>query len=379
MLLLSSSKLTGLLKPFALALCALSFPALADITIAQVAPFSGPLANTGKAYRAGAQIYFDSINAVGGIQGEQIRFISQDDGYKPEETVRLIQETIQKEHPLAFIGTVGTTNVENVLKSKVLEQAETPLVGIRTGAKPVLEQLPPYIFSTRASYAAEIQEITKQLWVKRVAVFYQNDRFGQDGLAAAETALKKRDIELVAKGAYERNTINVEQAVQTIASASPEAIILISNTAATAEFIKGIRTKRITPVIVSLSVTDGPQVSKLIGSAMTHGLTISQVVPNPHANSPHGMELAAAYKQFPPKDSELNHTVGEGYAAAKVLVEAIRRAGTNPTPKKIRDALASIQKFDAYGVPINFSSASHVGSNFVALTIMDGNGKISTY
>lgn len=373
----SVNNLTTQLKVFALALCACSFPALADITIAQVAPFSGPLANTGKAYRAGAQIYFDSINAAGGIQGQKIRFISQDDGYKPEETVRLIQETIQKEHPLAFIGTVGTANVEGILKSKVLTKAETPLIGIRTGARPVLEQLPPYIFSTRASYAAEVQEITKQLWVKRVAVFYQNDHFGQDGLAAAETALKNQGIELVAKGAYERNTTNVEQAVQTIASTAPEAIILLSNTAATAEFIKGIRAKGIAPVLVSLSVTDGPQVSKLIGSTMTHGLTVSQVVPNPHANTPFGMELVAAYNRFPPKDSELNHTVGEGYIAAKVLVEAIRRAGANPTPKKTRDALASIQKYNAYGIPINFSPKNHAGSHFVALTIMDGNGKIS--
>lgn len=372
-----AKKFSAQLKLFILALCACSFPALADITIAQVAPFSGPLANTGKAYRAGAQIYFDSINAAGGIQGQKIRFISQDDGYKPEETVRLIQETIEKERPLAFIGTVGTANVESVLKSKVLNQAETPLIGIRTGAKPVLEQLQPYVFSTRASYAAEVQEITKQLWVKRVAVFYQNDHFGQDGLAAAETALKKQGIELVAKGAYERNTTNVEQAVQAIASAGPEAIILVSNTAATAEFIKGIRAKGIAPVLVSLSVTDGPQVSKLIGSTMTHGLTVSQVVPNPHANTPFGMELAAAYKRFPPNDSELNHTVGEGYVAARVLVEAIRRAGANPTPKKTRDALASIQKYNAYGIPINFSPANHAGSRFVSLTIMDGNGKIS--
>src|SRR3954471_13232281 len=83
-----------------------------EIVVAQVAPFTGPQGPTGKGLRAGIQLYFDHVNETGGINGARIKFISKDDAYKPEETVRLFRETIAAERPAAFIATVGTANIE---------------------------------------------------------------------------------------------------------------------------------------------------------------------------------------------------------------------------------------------------------------------------
>src|SRR5689334_4198616 len=87
-----------------------------EIVVAQVAAFSGPLADRGKSIHAGIKLYIDKINAGGGINGAKIRLVAKDDAYKPAETVRLVKETIAAERPVAFIGSVGTTNVEALIK-----------------------------------------------------------------------------------------------------------------------------------------------------------------------------------------------------------------------------------------------------------------------
>src|SRR5262245_40600246 len=79
-----------------------------EITVAQVAAFTGAQASSGKAIRAGIKIYFDHVNKNGGINGDKLKLVTYDDGYKAEETVRLVKEVLAKEAPIAFIGILGT-------------------------------------------------------------------------------------------------------------------------------------------------------------------------------------------------------------------------------------------------------------------------------
>ena len=154
----------SMLKRTALILAALTVAgnALADIVIGQVTPLSGPLAPTGSHIRAGAQLYFDAVNASGGVHGQKIRLITKDDAYKASETVRLARELINEAQPLALFGFVGTGNVEALLKDKILTEAGIPLVMVRTGASSVLKSGNPWLFFTRASYEAEIKRIIQQ-------------------------------------------------------------------------------------------------------------------------------------------------------------------------------------------------------------------------
>lgn len=352
----------------------------ADIVIGQVAPFSGPLAPTGTHMRAGALLLFEQVNAAGGIHGAKIRLVSKDDGYKVPETVRLTRELIKEAQPLALVGVVGTGNVEALVKERVIEEAGIPVVGIRSGATSLIKPVNPLLFHTRASYAAEVDKIVQQLasiGFKRIAVFYQDDPFGLDGFAAAEASLKRAGVELVAKGPYEKNTTKVENAVKLIAAAKPQAVIMVSNTAASAAFVKQSRAAGNDAQLVALSVTDGPQVARIIGNDIAHGLGIAQVVPDPNSRAePITREMQDAFKKFAPKGVEVNHTLLEGYLAAKVLVEGLKRAGPNPTRKKLRDALEAIHDYDAGGVFIGVSAANHSGSRYVDITIMNRAGKV---
>ncbi|MCB1930880.1 MAG: ABC transporter substrate-binding protein [Candidatus Accumulibacter sp.] len=352
----------------------------ADLVVGQVAAFSGPLAPTGSHMRAGAQLYFDAVNAEGGIHGAKIRLISKDDGYKSAETVRLAREMLKESQPLAFIGFVGTGNVTAILEEKVLAEAGIPLVAVRTGAASVVERKDPLLFMTRASYAAEVQKIIDQYATtgyNRFAVLYQDDAFGRDVLGSAEQAIKAAGGTLVATGSYKKNTTDVGAAVKSIADAKPQAVIMIANTAASAEFLKQSREIGNSAQYVALSVTDAAQVVQRIGIDKAAGLVLTQVVPDPDSPTvPLIREIQNNFAKFKPQDVTANHTFVEGYLGAKVLGEALRRAGPNPTRQKVREALETMKNYDAGEVFISFSATRHTGSRFVDITILNQAGKL---
>src|SRR5436190_23079540 len=105
-----------------------------EIVVAQVAAFTGAQAVSGKAIRAGIKLYLDHINEAGGIGGDRIKLVTYDDGYKSDETVRLVKDVLVKEAPMAFIGVLGTANNEAIAKDGVLQRANVPLVGAISGA-----------------------------------------------------------------------------------------------------------------------------------------------------------------------------------------------------------------------------------------------------
>lgn len=352
----------------------------ATLVIGQVAPYSGPLAPTGSHVGAGAQLYFDRMNAAGGIHGAKIRLITKDDGYKVAETVKLTRELIKEAAPVALVGMVGTGNVEALVKEGVLAEADIPVVGIRSGALSLVSPVVPQLFHTRASYAAEVEKIVQQLattGIKRVAVLYQDDPLGLDGLAGAEKSLNQHKLQLLVKAPYEKNSTKVESAVKAISAVKPQAVIMVSNTAASAEFVKQSRAAGIDAQLLTLSITDGPQVVKRIGKETAHGLSIVQVVPDPSSRSlAVTRDLQDDYKRFAPKGIEINHTLLEGYLAGKVLAEGLKRAGPNPTRKKLREALEAMRDYDAGGLFIRFSPSSHSGSEFLDITILNKEGKV---
>lgn len=354
--------------------------ALAEIVVAQIAPFTGPLASTGKGLRAGAQLYFDAQNAAGGINGQNIRLYSADDGYDAEQTLRLVKEAAQVQRPLALLGIVGTGNVEALLRADLLGKLGIPLIGARSGASSLAARPLPWLFLTRAGYEHEISRLVGlylPLGYRRVAAFYQNDAFGRDGLKSLEQAVRKNGGELVARGSYEKNTTQVDHAVKTIAEAAPQLVIMVSNTAASAEFVRQFRATGVPAQLATLSVTDGAQVVDKAGAAIAHGLAISQVVPDPNdASLALIREIRERARKFPPADSPINHSFVEGYLAAKVLGEGIRRAGNDPTPKKLRDALEAISGYDVGGIVIGFAADDHIGSRYSDITILNRNGRL---
>ena len=349
-----------------------------EIVVGQVAPLTGLLAPTGNHVRAGAQIYFDAVNASGGINGQKIKLVSKDDGYKVPDTIKQAKALIEEMQPVALFGFVGTGNVEAVLKEKILDDNGIPLVMIRTGATSLAKSGNPWMFITRASYAGEIGKIF-QLYsatgYKNYGIFYQDDPFGQDGLASAEALAEKHGCKIVAKGSYEKNTTNVASAVKTIAAAAPHLVIMVSNTAASAAFIKQAKDAGLRTQFVAISTTDATQLVEAIGAPTAAGVAITQVVPHPDNRTvPLSKEFKENFTKYKPEGVVYNHALLEGYVGAKVLVEGLRRAGPAPTRKKLREALEQIRNYDLGDLQISYSPTNRAGTAFADINIISGNG-----
>ena len=364
---------------WALALAQQSFAS--DIIIGQVTPLSGPLAPTGIHTRAGAQLYFDVVNARGGVHGRKIKLITRDDGYQASETLRLAKALIDDVRPLAFFGVCGTGNVELLLSEKILADAETPLVAVRTGASTLSRSNNPWLFMTRASYATELDTFLKlssgAYGFRNYAILYQNDAYGLDVMASAEALMSTYDGKIISKASYEKNTTDVSAAAKTIAAAAPQVVIMVANTAASSDFVKLSREAGNTALFYALSVVEAAQVVQRIGNKLAHGILLTQVVPSPESGLlPIAREVMDSFSKFKPSDVSANPTLLEGYLGAKVLVEGLRRAGPNPTGRKLRDALEQIKDYDVGGVVVDFSPSKHVGVDYVDITIVGGQGKL---
>lgn len=350
-----------------------------DIVIGQVAPLSGVLASTGHQMVVGGKIYFDHINATGGIHGQKIRQLVVDDGYKVDETMRLTKELLARPEVVALYGFAGTANVGKLLTDGVLDQGGAALVAPYTGGEPLRSPFNPWIFHLRAGYADEAEHMVQQvttLGMQRIAVMYQDDGFGKAGLEGVKKALAKRNLNLSAGAPYERNTDKVDEAVKQITASDAQAVIMISVNRSTSAFVRRYRESGGGAQLYNISVVDPAEIVKLAGLKNAHGLGISQVVPYPYTpNLPAIREYQALLKKYAPNEL-INYTSFEQFLGAKVLVEALRRAGPGPTRAKVVKALESISQLDLGGITVKYSPENRVGSRYVEVTVIGGTGKL---
>ena len=356
-----------------------NYAAAADLVIGQVAPLSGVLASTGRQMVVGGQIYFDAINAQGGIHGAKIRHEVVDDGYKVAETVRLTRELLARPEVVALFGFAGTANVTQLLTDGVLDVGGAALVAPYTGGESLRNPFNPWIFHVRAGYADEAEHMVQQLTtlgMNRIAVMYQDDGFGKAGLLGVTNALDKRKLKLAVAAGYERNTDKVDEAVKKIKASDAQAIILVSVNKSTAAFMKLYRESGGGAQMYNISVVDPAELVKLAGLKNAHGLGISQVVPYPYmASMPVVREYQALLKKYAPNEL-VNYTSFEEFVGAKVLVEALRRAGPNPTRTKVVKALESMGSYDTGGITVSYSPSNRIGSRYVEVTVIGSSGKL---
>lgn len=366
----------SLLRSIGLLACALiaqSAWAQSDIIIGQSAALSGPAQALGTEMRDGALLYFDQINANGGVNGRKIVLKSLDDGYEPARAAANTKQLIEKEGAFALFGYVGTPTSAAALP--IFTEAKVPFVAPFTGAQLLREPFNRNIFNVRASYYDETELIVRHLTdlkIDRIAVFHQNDSYGQAGLAGVERAIKARNISIVAKGTVERNTVDVAAAVNAIKGANPQAVVMISAYKSCAAFITEMKRAGSQPTFWNVSFVGSKALSDELGYS-GRGVNISQVVPFPWDES---VAVVREYrKAIAAKKMEASFTSLEGYIGAKVLVEGMRRAGKNLTRDGLVNALESMNNYDAGGFRVSFGPNDHNASELVDLTIITKEGR----
>jgi len=346
------------------------------IVIGQSVSLSGPTGSLGEEMRQGALAYFEKVNRQGGINGRKIVLKTMDDAYEVNRTTANVTHLIENDKVFALFGLRGTAHTNAA--AKIFTPAKVPLIGTFSGAQSLREPFNRYIFHVRASYAEETERLIQQvslLGMKKIAVFYQNDSYGKEGRAAAEAAVKKRNLNLIAVGTVEPNSNDVNSAVDAIAKKEPQAVIMYASYKATASFVRQMLAERSHPQFMSLAIVNTSALVKELG-AESRGIGVSQVAPYPYSTSvPIVKEYQLAMKAIDPK-VDYSFVSLESYIAAKIFVEALRHAGAAPTREKLIAALESMSGYDAGGYTINYSPSNHEGSKFIDLTVIGANGKI---
>ena len=345
-----------------------------EVKVGQFAATTGPAAQLGLRMQTGMLAAFAAVNAAGGVNGREIKLVTRDDGYEPAKSVEAVKALIGQDKVFALIGSVGTPT--GIAAVPVLTEAQVPIIGMFTGAEALRVPLNRYVFHVRASYFDETERIVQHLTtlgVKKIAVFYQNDSYGKAGLEGVEKALTARQLKPVATGTFERNTVDVSKALDSIMKSAPEAIVQIGAYKACAAFIKQARAKGFGGQFFNVSFVGSKALADELGDAGL-GVVISQVVPFPYVtNTPIVREYQQAMTAAGEKAFDFSSM--EGYLSARVFIEGLRRAGKNPTRDSLISGLESIRDQNLGGFIVNFSPTKHTGSNYTDLTIIGRNGK----
>jgi ABC-type branched-subunit amino acid transport system substrate-binding protein len=328
------------LKATFLLLGALLGNAQAQILIGQTAGFSGPVAAGVKETTDGAKLYLDSINAKGGVHGQKIELVSLDDKFDPKLAAENARKLIEE-------------------RNVVLHQ-------------PVR----PRIFNVRATYQREAEKAVAHLTsmgISRIAVVLADDSFGADGLAGAQKGLAAAKLTPVVLEKFDRAKPDFGPIAPKIAKANTQAVVMVASGQAVVDGIKAFRAAGSAAQVVTLSNNASGGFIKSLG-ANARGVIVTQVFPSERSIAypmvKEAQELIKAKKQ-----GELSPAMLEGYAAAKVLVEGLRRAGPRPTRDKMQAALESIRKYDLGGLEVAYGPDDHTGLDFADLSIIGSDGK----
>ena len=344
------------------------------ILLGQAAVFTGPAAQLGIQMRNGAKTYFDHVNAQGGVHGRKIELLTLDDGYEPTRSGPNTKKLIEEHKVFALFGYVGTPTSAAALP--IFTEAKVPFFGPFTGAELLRQPFNRYIFNVRASYYDETDKIVEQVVStggKNIAVFYQNDAYGQAGLKGVEIAMAKRNMRISATGTVERNTVEVAAAAKAIHAVAPDAVVMISAYKSCAEFIRQMKKGGSATTFYNVSFVGAKALADELGKDGP-GVAISQVVPFPWSPS---IPVIKEYQQLSAKAGlkDYNFSAVEGFVAAKIFVEGLKRAGRDLNREKFIDALERMQDVDIGGFYAGFSAKSHSASKYVDLTIIGRDGK----
>jgi ABC-type branched-subunit amino acid transport system substrate-binding protein len=348
-------------------------PVAAQIVIGQTTGFSGPIAAGAKENTDGARLYFDHVNRRGGVNGQRIELVSLDDKFQPKLAVENARKLINDHRVLALFLNRGTPHTEAI--RPLLGEYKIALVGPSSGAMSLHFPVSPWIFNVRAPYQLEAVRAVKHLTsigMNRIAVASVDDAFGADCVIGARKGFDEAGIEPVSMLRFDRDKPDFSAIAQASVKTNAQAVLFIGSSGAVADGTRALRAQGSQAQIVTLSNNASRGFVQQMGPN-ARGTIVAQVFPRerslsaPIVKEAHDLAVAKGMKEVTP-------AMLEGYAAAKVLVEGLRKAGPHPTRQGLRDALEGLQRLDIGGLELSFSASSHTGLTYSDLAIIGPQG-----
>ena len=371
-----------------------------EIRIGMSAAFRGTAAGLGTEFYRGAQTYYDEVNLRGGVHGRAISVVALDDHYEPNPCVKNTIQLLEREQVFMLSNYVGTPTLTRALPVlKRYADQQVVLVGNFTGAQPQRES--PYVeqvFNIRASYRQEMMALVDRFWAlgaRSFGVYYQIDAYGRSGTDGVARGLAGHGAKIVAEATYPRGakfSDDMTPAVHALQKAGVDVVLCTGAYQGCGAFVRSARDAGFLVPISNVSFVGSDAMLKLLvqhgkttGRHYTRALVNSQVVPSYDDGSLPGVaEYRALMERHNPgvpetlRDSaytpqRLSFISLEGFVNAKVIVEALRRAGPQPTRLSFRQALESLRTFElGIGAPLTFGPERHQGLDSVYFTRVEG-------
>jgi len=348
--------------------------ALSQLVIGQTAGFSGPVGAGVKETTDGAKLWIDHINAKGGVNGQQIQLVSMDDKFEPPLAAANAKVLIEERKVLALFLNRGTPHTQAIIP--LLDAEGVPLIAPSTGAMVLHQPVQKNVFNVRATYQREAEKAISHLHtqgITRIAVVHADDSFGADGLAGASKGFSKAGFQPVAMIKADRAKPDFAQIIPAIMQKEAQAVLWIASGNSVADGVKALRAAKSAAQVVTLSNNASSGFIKSLGD-QARGVVVTQVFPYERSYA-YGFVKEAMALASKKGAEELSPAMLEGFAAAKVLVEGLRRAGPNPTRAKVQAALESIRGFDLGGLEVTFGPDDHTGLDFADLSIITSDGR----
>ena len=347
--------------------------AQAPIRVGQTAGFTGPVAAGVKETTEGARLLIEAVNKAGGVNGQRIELISLDDKFEPARAADNARALIDQGVVALFLNR-GTPHTQAIIP--LLAPARIPLIAPSTGAMVLHQPLQPWVFNVRATYQREAERAIRHLsliGIARIALVRVDDSFGADGVAGALRGFEGVGGRPVLHETFDRSKPDLGPIIPKVVQANAQAVLFIGSASVVAEGIRLLRAAGSTAQAVTLSNNASAGFIKQLGP-LARGTIVSQVFPYERSLAAPLVQEALA-RQKAAGGGDLTPSMLEGYAAAKVLVEALRRAGPQPTRERVKVALEGFRRVDIGGLEVSFDANDHTGLDYADLSIIDEQGK----
>lgn len=346
-----------------------------SIQIASSMPLSGLMESWGNAIFDATKSYFSYSNENNLIKNRIIELKALDDKYEPDLTYENI-EKLKKQNIFAFFGMVGTPTIKRVLPT--IYDEDILFFSPFSGASFLQDDSFKTLINFRASYKQELERLINYLIsknIKDIAIFYQNDDFGEEGYISSLEIIKKQNLNLVSIGSYKRNTLSIEHAFNEIKQSRPETIIMIGAYKANSFFIQKAKNDEIlkNTIFCNISFSDANSIVNELkaSNTSTENIIFSQVVPNYDDKN---LKIVQEYQEIMRKyspNSKLGFISFEGFLASKVLVDALSRSEENLTKSQFLEALRNTPKNLLYEIKIDYNQKKLLNQTYLFEYIND--------
>jgi ABC-type branched-subunit amino acid transport system substrate-binding protein len=347
-----------------------------QVAIGQTVALSGSVGEHGRALTSGAQAYFDKVNRAGGVHGRKLALVTLDDAGDSKRAQENARKLITENRALALFS--GAEGGPCVAATTLAAELRVPVVGCAGGSPELREPFNPFSFPVRAAHLNEFEKLVEYAAVfgrKRIAFIHSDSDTGRKHLANVRRLADHYGVEVVLALPLPsgKEVFDPAKMAGEIAKARVDAVLNHGSYGQYAEIVRAARNQGSTAQFLAVN-SGAQQMVRLLGRDAT-GLIFAQVVPFPWFDvTPIVQEYRETIKIHAPQ-VEPSFSGLEGFINAKVLVEALRRAGRKPTREGLIAALESMRGYDVGGLTISYAAGSHQGSRFVDVVAVGSHGQ----